>query len=146
MQYQKKLTRKNAALVTLSLLMCALAPSKALADEVWSTEQSDVIYQEDRGSTAIWSYENNGESGSIFIDGLAGVFTDRGSYTGYWAQAMSSLRCDTYREGIDGEATYYWGRFEISFIDPDFPSRWHAHYGLCDRPPTFPLNGTPLTP
>ncbi len=134
--------KRNRFLFSLALLVAGLIPQNALADEVWSTEEYDVIYQRDRNRTAIWSYGNDG---LIFIDGLAGVYTDRGSYTGYWTQKKSSLRCDTYREGKNGEPTYHWGRFEITFIDPDFPSRWHAHIGLCDREPKIFLNGTPVT-
>ncbi|MEL7071257.1 MAG: hypothetical protein ABG776_04760 [Cyanobacteria bacterium J06555_13] len=116
---------------------------EAYADEVWTTEEYDVVYQAERNETAIWTYGEENE-GTIFIDGLAGVYTGRGEYTGYWTQETSSIRCDTYREGADGEPTYHWGRFEIAFIDPDFPSRWHAHFGLCDRAATIPLNGTPI--
>ena len=127
--------------LSLGLLAGVFIAQGALADEVWTTEEYDVVYQEDRNETAIWSF---GENGLIFIDGLAGVYTDRGSYSGYWTQDSSSVRCDTYREGADGEPTYHWGRFEITFIDPDFPSRWHAHFGLCDREATIPINGTPV--
>lgn len=134
---------KNWILLILSVLACLLIPQRALADEVWTTEEYEVIYQEDRDRTAIWSY---GDDGLIFIDGLAGVYNDRGSYMGYWVQDSSSVRCDTYREGAEGEPTYHWGRFEVTFIDPDFSSRWHAHIGLCDREPTIFLNGTPVTP
>ena len=134
--------KRNWFLLAFALLVAGLIPQSALADEVWSTEEYDVIYQRDRNRTAIWSY---GRDGIIFIEGLAGVSTNRGSYRGYWAQSSSSLRCDTYREGKNGKATYHWGRFEITFIDPDFPSRWHAHIGLCEREPTIFLNGTPVT-
>ena len=135
--------KKICCLFILALTGYAFASQRALADEVWTTEEYDVIYQEDRNRTAIWSY---GDNGLVFIDGLAGVYTDRGSYTGYWVQDSSSLRCDTYREGADGEPAYHWGRFEITFIDPDFPSRWQANIGLCDLEPTIGLNGTPVTP
>jgi len=134
--------KRNRFLFSLALLVAGLIPQNALADEVWSTEEYDVIYQRDRNRTAIWSYGNDG---LIFIDGLAGVTTNRGSYTGYWTQPSSSLRCDTYREGKNGEPTYHWGRFEITFVDADFPARWHAHIGLCDREPKIFLNGTPVT-
>ena len=133
--------KRNCFLLILALLTGGLIPQQALADEVWSTEEYDVIYQQDRNRTAIWSY---GSSGIVFIDGLAGVYTNRGSYTGYWAQDSSSMRCDTYREGKNGEPTYHWGRFEITFIDSEFPSRWHAHIGLCELEPTIFLNGTPV--
>ncbi|ERN41754.1 hypothetical protein KR51_00016020 [Rubidibacter lacunae KORDI 51-2] len=135
--------KKILFLSLVTLLTCTSASQKVVADERWSTEEYDVVYQEDRNRTAIWTY---GSVGTIFIDGLAGVYTDRGSYTGYWVQETSSLRCDTYREGADGKPTYHWGRFEIAFIDPDFPSRWQANIGLCDREPTIRLNGVPMTP
>ncbi len=139
--------QQHCCLLLSALLSCTLLPTNAIADEVWSTNQSDVVYQEDRGNTAIWTYgdERTEDSGIIFIDGLAGVTTDRGSYSGYWAQETSSLRCDTFREGIDGEPTYHWGRFEINFIDPDFPSRWQAKFGLCDREPKIRIDAEPLT-
>lgn len=134
--------QKNWIFLTLALLTAMLASPKAIADEVWTTEEYDVIYQDERNRTAIWHY---GDNGVIFIDALAGVYTDRGSYSGYWVQDSSSMRCDTYREGADGEPTYHWGRFDITFIDPDFPSRWQADISLCDGEPIMTLNGTPVT-
>ncbi len=134
--------RKSSFLFVFALLTGTLAPQSVIADEVWTTQEYDVVYEEDRDRTAIWSY---GEDGLVFIDGLAGVYTDRSAYSGYWVQESSSLRCDTYREGADGEPSYYWGRFELTFIDPDFPSRWHANLGLCDQEPAIHLDGTPVT-
>jgi len=126
----------------------ALLPAQpAAADEVWTTEEYDVVYLEDRDRTAIWTYgDTDSPIGTIFIDGLAGVFTGRTSYGGYWVQESSSLRCDTYREDINGDHAYHWGRFDITFIDPDFPSRWEASFGLCDGPTPITLTGTPITP
>ncbi|MEM1367293.1 MAG: hypothetical protein AAGG02_04595 [Cyanobacteria bacterium P01_H01_bin.15] len=115
-------------------------PTSAIADEVWITEEYDVVYQEDRNRTAIWSY---GENGTIFIDGLAGNYDNRTAYAGYWTQPTSSLRCDTFREDAAGKPTYHWGRFEISFIDKAFPSRWTAKFGLCDGPLRISLTGLP---
>lgn len=135
--------KKHSISLAVVLLMGAFAPQAVLADEQWSTEEFDVIYQDERNRTAIWTYGDG--VGTIFIDGLAGVYTDRGSYTGYWVQETSSLECDTFREDANGEPTYYWGRFEIDFIDPDFPSRWQAMIGRCDLEPTIELTGTPIT-
>ncbi|MEO0406277.1 MAG: hypothetical protein AAF289_02895 [Cyanobacteria bacterium P01_A01_bin.135] len=132
---------RTLAAISLSLLAIA-APVRVMADEVWTTDEYDVVYEEDRGRTAIWSYGDG--LGTMFIDGLAGVYSDRGSYRGYWVQESSSLRCDTYREGADGEPTYHWGQFELTFIDPEFPSRWYLDIGLCDQPPSIHLDGTPL--
>ncbi|EKU97557.1 hypothetical protein Lepto7375DRAFT_6756 [Leptolyngbya sp. PCC 7375] len=136
--------KKNIIFLAAFVLSTALLPHKAIADEKWSTEEYDVIYQDERNRTAIWTYGDG--FGTVFIDGLAGVYTDRGSYSGYWVQESSSLRCDTFREDTNGEPTYFWGGFEITFIDPDFPSRWEAMIGLCDLEPTISLTGTPITP
>ena len=136
--------KKNYLWTGLTLLMIAIAPPKVLADEVWSTEEYDVTYQTERNRTAIWTYGDEEKVlGTIFIDDLAGVSQDRGSYAGYWVQEKSSLKCDTFREGADGKPTYYWGRFDVNFIDPDFPSRWQADFSLCDRQETIRLNGVP---
>ncbi len=136
--------KKNSTFIAVALIIATFAPQAALADEQWSTEEYDVVYQDERNRTAIWTYGDG--LGTIFIDGLAGVYTGRESYSGYWVQASSSLPCDTFREDANGEPTYHWGQFEITFIDPDFPSRWQANIGLCDLEPTIPLNGTPITP
>ncbi|MGB3294622.1 MAG: hypothetical protein WBB01_16690 [Phormidesmis sp.] len=134
----------NRSYVTFSLALISffLAPVSALADETWLTGEYDVVYLEDRNRTAVWTY---GEAGTIFIDGLAGIYTDRGSYTGYWVQPSSSLRCDTFREGADGEPSYHWGQFELTFIDSAFPARWYANLGLCDQAPSIHLDGIPTT-
>ena len=127
--------------LTLALFPLTLTIPTAYADEMWSTGEYDVVYEEDRNRTAIWTY---GDSGTVFIDGLAGVVTERGSYIGYWVQPSSSLRCETFREGADGEPNYHWGRFELTFIDAEFPSRWYANFGLCDQAPSIHLDGVPI--
>lgn len=134
--------KNNPIFLTLALFTAIAAPQTVLADEVWTTEEYQVIYQEDRDKTAVWQY---GDDGLIFIDGLAGVTTDRGAYSGYWVRNSSSRRCDTYREGVDGKPTYNWGKFEITFIDPSFPARWQADISLCDGDRIMTVNGTPVT-
>ncbi|MFZ9736673.1 MAG: hypothetical protein ACO3EZ_01525 [Prochlorotrichaceae cyanobacterium] len=127
-----------------SLVALTVLPSSqnAKADEVWDTGEYQVIYQDDRGKTAVWTYGDG--IGTVFIEGLAGVIENRGSYDGYWVQDSSSLRCDTYREGSNGSPSYYWGRFEINFIDQEFPSRWQAKLGRCEGEPSITLDGVPI--
>jgi len=138
---------KNLLAILLVTLVCLVAnPAPAIAEEVWDADEGEVsyevIYREDRNTIAVWEYSG----GKVFIEGLGGVAHDRGSYHGYWVQKEPSLlRCETYREGVDGQPSYYWGRFEITFLDPDIPSRWQAKWGLCDREPAGAANGTPRT-
>jgi hypothetical protein len=113
-------------------LAIAIGISPAIADEVWSSDYGSVVYQADRGKTAIWTYGDSAR-GAIFIEGLAGRFSSRGTYDGYWSQYSSKVRCDTYREGRDGKPTYYWGSFRVKFLESEFPARWSATFGYCDR-------------
>jgi hypothetical protein len=60
------------------LLTLGVELSPARADEVWGSDYGKVVYQVDRGKTAIWTYGDS-LSGTLFIDGLAGQFKDRGT-------------------------------------------------------------------
>jgi hypothetical protein len=115
----------------------------AKADEVWASDYGKVVYQTDRGKTAIWTYGDSAY-GTLFISGLVGQLQDRKSYYGYWSQSISKIRCETYREGRDGKRTYYWGSFQIQFLDPSFPSRWSAEFGYCDQPAQLPWRAYPI--
>jgi hypothetical protein len=127
-----------------NIILLALAgTTPAIADEVWSTDYGTVIYQEDRGKTAIWTYGDS-SNGSLFIEGVAGQFKSRGTYYGYWSQSTSKVRCETYREGRDGKSTHYWGNFRVQFLDPEFPSRWSAIFGYCNQPPNSPWRAYPI--
>lgn len=115
------------------LLLCStvILPS-VKADEVWDTNTGKIVYDSDQGSTAVWTYKTEDSPGIIYILGLAKVYTNRTRYDGYWAQNTSKQKCNSERLGLDGKMTSYWGRFQIRFIDKDFPSRWEALWSYCD--------------
>ena len=77
-----KSMKRNRVFIPLAMLTCWSLTHNAHADEIWKTEEYQVIYQEDRNNTAIWTYGDG--LGKIFIEGLAGVVKNRGSYHGYW--------------------------------------------------------------
>ena len=120
------------------VFVLAATPFSAIADEVWHSNYGRVVYQSDRGKTAIWTYP----AGSIFIEGLAGVVSNRGMYHGYWV-GKSDVKCDTAREDGSGKLSNTWGRFSIRFTVPNFPMPWEARWSYCEAEPTFSWNGTP---
>lgn len=139
--------KRALVLSMLGILTSGAIPQQAIADEVWQTKTprfGEVVYEEERGTTAIWSYGNS--QGKLFIEGLAGQYDHRGSYVGYWAQDSysSPVSCDTFREGIDGLPTYQWGKVELTFLDADFPARWIMTVGECEASPSTTINGTPM--
>ena len=132
---------------TVALCMCffaALAVSQtSVADEVWDSSYGKVVYEADIGKIALWNYDNKGTLGLIYIDNLAGVYSNRGSYKGYWIQETSDVKCKTQRMMKD-KPTFYWGKFHITFLDPSFPSRWQAKWSYCDKAPKENWDGTPV--
>ena len=127
-----------------------LAATSALADEVWDSEWGMVAYIAEKDRWAVWSYGGDGtqgsETGKIFLEGLAGVVTGRGTYHGYWMTSGDAEGpCPTARTDIDGNRSGEHGPVEVRFIDPDWPGRWRALWGQCDGAPSEELNGTPRT-
>lgn len=122
-----------------AVFVLAAVPKNALADEVWNSSYGRVVYQSERGKTAIWTYPG----GTIFIEGLAGITSNRGIYHGYWV-GKSNVKCDTSREDGSGKLSNIWGRFSIRFQVPNFPTPWEARWSYCEGEPTFSWNGTPL--
>lgn len=115
-------------------LVVALSAT-AFADEVWDTNAGQFVYQDDVGPVAVWTYGTKDDPGVIYINGLAKVYKNRGSYDGYWAKFSAQTKCKTSRIGYDGNMTYYWGRFQLHFVDKDFPSRWVADWSYCNAAP-----------
>jgi hypothetical protein len=138
-----KISGQNGLLCAAVFLTAAVAASPVRADEVWESDYGRVVYQSDRGKTAVFTYGDSVQ-GALFVDGLAGQFKNRGTYYGYWSQSTSKVRCETYREGRNGQRTYYWGTLGVQFLDPDFPSRWSAEIGYCDQPPKLSWRAFPI--
>lgn len=102
------------------------------AGEVWDTNIGEFIYQDEVGPVAVWTYGTDEDPSVIYINGLAQVSKNRGSYDGYWAKFKAPTKCRTSRLGYDGKMTYYWGRFQVHFVDKDAPGRWVANWSYCN--------------
>lgn len=138
--------RKTVAMIAVSLGFIA----GASADEVWSTQIGDVIYENDLESGfAVLSYplDAEGMRGRSYIEDLAGVYTGRRSYSGIWIEPDSEGET-TCTYGIEnpetGELASNWGRIEMIFVDPDFPGSWVIKRGFCFEDPSYYLIGKPV--
>lgn len=134
-----------------TLIAGALAiAAPATADEVWSTDIGDVIYERDlETGAAVLSYplgETAGR-GLGYIDGLAGQYTGRGSYSGVWIEPSTDdnqLCAYAIANPETGAPEYNWGRLEMIFVDPDFPGAWVIQRGACFETPNEYLVGKPM--
>lgn len=129
--------RKKTISLIATAALCA-ASITASADEVWNSNVGEFVYADEQGPTAVWTFGEDDNPGAVFILGLAQVYENRGSYDGYWTRAQSRVKCTTQRMGADKKLTYFWGRFQVKFVDKDFPSRWVAHWSYCN---TMTSNG-----
>ncbi len=130
-------------------MSAALTSGLACADEVWSTEIGDVIYESDlENGMAVFSYPTDGETrGLAYLSGLAGVYTGRTAYDGIWMEpATEAGTCDVEVAAPEtGEVSNNWGRARVIFVDADFPSTFIALRGDCFSEPTEMLVARPVT-
>jgi len=126
----------------------------AQADEQWTSGDQTIIYELEEGSLAVFSIGDT----TLYIDGLAGVYENRGTYPGIWMLDDVPLVRDEngneipadgcgfsmLRPGKSGETSDYWGQVEITFIDEDFPSVWIGYFGDCFDPPSETLIARPV--
>lgn len=132
-------------------LLAATTSAPAMADEVWSTSIGEVIYDhETDAGQAVLTYPIEGADvlGIGYIDGLAGVFEGRSAYRGIWIEpdGTGSPACDyAITDPETGEPRQTWGRVEMIFTEPDFPSGWVIKRGYCFGDLDQVLIGKPVT-
>jgi len=130
------MTRLFAALAVLVLAV------PAFADESWTTEFGDVIYETEIGDVAVWSYPSaNGKGrGWLYFPGLAGNYDDRSVHEGYWIEEVQT-GCSAELIAVDGRRSHYWGRVLLVFDRAAFPTGWTALGGDCFEEPWAPVRG-----
>lgn len=137
------------ALITGTVLITAAMTGGAQADEVWSTEIGNVIYEADlENGMAVLSYPTDSEvRGLAYVAGLAGEYEGRTAYQGVWMEpATEEGTCDVEIAAPEtGEISNNWGRVEVIFVDPDFPGTFVAVRGDCFDEPDAMLVARPVT-
>lgn len=132
-----------------AILGVGLIAGLASADEVWTTEIGDVIYETDLDNgMAVLSYPTDGETrGLAYLSGLAGVYTGRTAYDGIWMEpATDTGTCELEMAAPQtGELSNNWGRVRVIFVDADFPSTFVALRGDCFDEPSEMLVARPVT-
>ncbi|WP_417469003.1 hypothetical protein [Maricaulis sp.] len=131
--------------VCLSAALLALSAAPAFADEAWSSNLGPVIYDDEIGDYAILLHYDGAVPHHTFIRGLAGNFSTRDQFTGYWSEqediGSTSPACDIAIIDEFGQVTHHWGRVEINFLRPGFPTEWDARIGSCFEEPAQSWNG-----
>ena len=117
--------------IVAALLLLAAPP--ALADEVWTTANGDIVYQEDIGDIAHWRFTTSNAAYDIFLPGLGGNLDHRGVFSGYFLVVGSDL-CGIEMKGPSGWSSSHWGEVVVEFYEPGFPSGFSFYRGECFVP------------
>ncbi len=118
----------------------ALLPLSLQADEVWTTELGDVVYQRETDGMAVLSVPLNDVFGLIYLPGLAGNYNDRSTHTGFWISDEIGP-CRAQMQSPEGLLSSSWGRVKVIFDGPAFPTGWTMQLGSCFADPDVTLRG-----
>lgn len=138
---------------TLAAISALTIAGTASADEVWTTDLGQYVYERDLpNGMAVLSFPaddtEDGPRGAAYVMGLAGVYEGRGRYDGVWVMpAVDGMEaCPVAIANPEtGEPEWIWGRFNMMFVDPDFPGTWVIEWATCFDEPTEILVGRPNT-
>ena len=114
-------------ILTLGLI---LLPLTLTADEVWTSEFGDVIYEREVNGMAVLSMPLNEVRGLIYLPGLAGNYSNRSIHSGFWISDEVGP-CPANLESPERLISSSWGRVEITFDGPAFPTGWTMRLGSC---------------
>ncbi len=121
-------------------LAALLLATPAVADEVWTSDMGQVVYQTEENGAAILSFTNvDAYPATLVIPGLAGNYSDRGVHDAYWIGEGAGY-CDAFLTipGRDQPSTN-WGRAVVSFDQPSFPTGFTMTMGDCFGPLTYAI-------
>ena len=143
-QIMKRVNRVSILVLWLSVI--AAFPAIVLADEGWTSNIGDIIYEDNVANTAVFLLARPTYKMRFFIFNLApdvDAGRNRGTYKGYWTDSSKRGVCEASLTDSMGTATRSWGRFTITFEKPKgqkksneyVPWNWTGYTGSCfDEP------------
>lgn len=131
--------------------MVSLAALPALADEVWTTPLGEIVYERDfkngmslfsAPATAILGDAPPDARAWIYIPDFVYSIDNRFFHEGFWIIEGFDY-CPLELAGPDGRKSRSWGRAQIAFDQPTFPSGFTMVTGFCAYDPYYPVRAEP---
>jgi hypothetical protein len=139
--WETEMIRTFASIAAFALVAVP-ALATANADEAWKTKAGTVAWINDIGGDAVLSVDAKGGKTLFYIDGLKSKMEGgRSKFSGYWISTKDAKICDTTMTTPDGIASRSWGRLELLFVKPGFPSDWVMKTGSCFGDTTEMMSG-----
>lgn len=121
-----------------ALLLAALLPAAAGADEVWTTAEGEAAWAATVDGTAVLAMPMGDGMLRLYIPDLDARMDSRGMHEAYWIGSGGGV-CGATLTGPDGSGATNWGTGIVAFDAPAFPSGWTATLGFCAGPPSFSI-------
>jgi hypothetical protein len=126
----------------MAVASAAFLAAPAAADEMWKTDNGQVIWEKDYQGGAIFRMDVPGNKMvRFYIEGLTTDVEMRGHFKGYWISTIDEDMCTAELRGPDGTRGQTWGSLTLSFLSPGFPSDWVLMTGDCLAPLDYMLAG-----
>ena len=136
---------RKLALIAAFAMAAMPSLAAANADEAWKTKAGTVAWINDIGGDAVLAVDVKGGKTLFYIDGLkAKMDGGRGKFSGYWISTKDDKICDSTMTTPDGVASRSWGRLELLFVKPGFPSDWVMKTGSCFGETSEMLSGVAI--
>lgn len=119
----------------------ALIAAPSLADEVWDSDMGPIVYETEEAGAAIFSFTNvDAYPATLIIPGLAGNYSNRSTHDAFWI-GQGAGECDAFmsRDGVPESSQ--WGRAQLVFDKPSFPTSVTVILGFCQETPSIVLRG-----
>ncbi|MEP1330583.1 hypothetical protein [Pseudophaeobacter sp.] len=119
----------------------ALFATPTLADEVWDSDMGPIVYESEEGDAAIFSFTNvDTYPATLIIPGLAGNYSNRSTHDAYWI-GQGAGECAAYMSHNGVSESSQWGRAQLMFDNPAYPTSVTVVLGFCEEKPTIVLRG-----
>lgn len=126
---------------TMMFAAAAVCAAPVIADETWSSDMGQIIYEDDVDGAAVFSFTNvDGSRAVVVIRGVEENYDDRGVHDGFWIGQGAGYCIGAM--SIGGQPSYQWGRALISFETPAFPSSFTMTLGDCFDPFHYSIRAT----
>ena len=119
----------------------SLLSAPVLADEVWESDMGQIVYEAEEGGAAIFSFTNvDAYPAKLIIPGLAGNYSDRSSHDAYWI-GQGAGECSAFMSHGSEPESSQWGRAQVVFDGPAFPTSLTVILGFCLDEPNIVIRG-----
>ena len=121
----------------------AFAGQPLQANEVWDSATGKIVYEDDVGGDAIFSFTSyNGSKAFLVVEDFDPIPDTRGTNQGYWI-GEDGVDCGATLSHSGGYSGTKWGKAVVVWDKKAYPTGFMMTTGDCFGEPEVTLHATP---